>query len=70
MMAPYCWSRVNPNEDTSAEFPREIYYIDRKSAENREIVEFELASVFDLAGVQGTQAAVHRQHLPVGVPLQ
>jgi phage-related protein len=43
---------VNPNEDTSAEFPREIYYIDRKSAENREIVEFELASVFDLAGVR------------------
>ena len=43
---------INPNEDTSAEFPREIYYIDRKSAENREIVEFELASVFDLAGVR------------------
>jgi phage-related protein len=43
---------INPTEDTSAEFPREIYYIDRKSAENREIVEFELASVFDLAGVR------------------
>jgi phage-related protein len=43
---------INPNEDFSAEFPREIYYIDRKSAENREIVEFELASVFDLAGVR------------------
>lgn len=42
----------NPTEDFSAEFPREIYYIDRKSAENREIVEFELASVFDLAGVR------------------
>jgi lambda family phage minor tail protein L len=38
--------------DPTAEFPREIYYIDRKSAENREIVEFELASVFDLAGVR------------------
>ena len=38
--------------DPSAEFPREIYYIDRKSAENREVVEFELASVFDLAGVR------------------
>jgi phage-related protein len=43
---------INPTEDFSAEFPREIYYIDRKSAENREIVEFELASVFDLAGVR------------------
>ena len=39
-------------EDPSAEFPREIYYIDRKSAENRELVEFELASAFDLAGVR------------------
>jgi phage-related protein len=43
---------INPTEDFSAEFPREIYYIDRKSAENRELVEFELASVFDLAGVR------------------
>ena len=43
---------VNPTEDTSAEFPREIYYIDRKSAENRDLVEFELAAVFDLAGVR------------------
>jgi lambda family phage minor tail protein L len=43
---------VNPTADSSAEFPREIYYIDRKSAENRELVEFELASVFDLAGVR------------------
>jgi lambda family phage minor tail protein L len=37
---------INPTEDFSAEFPREIYYIDRKSAENRELVEFELASVY------------------------
>lgn len=38
--------------DPTAEFPREVYYIDRKSVESREIVEFELASVFDLAGVR------------------
>ena len=31
--------------DPTAEFPQEIYAIDRKSAENREIVEFELAAV-------------------------
>ena len=37
-------------EDTTQEFPREIYYIDRKSSENRDVVEFELASAFDLAG--------------------
>ena len=34
------------------EFPREIYYIDRKAVENRDIVTFELASVSDLAGIR------------------
>ena len=38
--------------DPNAEFPREIYTIDRKSVENREVVEFELAAAFDLAGVK------------------
>jgi len=42
----------NASADPLAEWPREIYYIDRKSAESRDIVEFELASVFDLAGVR------------------
>lgn len=43
---------VNATEDYTAEFPREIYYIDRKSAENRSVIEFELAASFDLAGVR------------------
>jgi len=38
--------------DPYAEFPRQVYYIDRLSLENRDIIEFELASVFDLAGVR------------------
>lgn len=38
--------------DSTATFPLEIYYVDRKSVENRNIVEFELASAFDLAGVR------------------
>lgn len=38
--------------DPTAEFPREIYYIDRKASETRDLVEFELASAFDLAGVR------------------
>jgi lambda family phage minor tail protein L len=38
--------------DPTAEFPREIYYIDRKTAETRDVVEFELAAAFDLAGVR------------------
>ena len=43
---------LNPTEDKTAEFPKEIYKIDRKSAENREVVEFELAAPTDLAGVR------------------
>ncbi len=43
---------VSPySPDPTAEFPREIYYLDRKTIENREVVEFELAAAFDLAGV-------------------
>jgi lambda family phage minor tail protein L len=38
--------------DPTAEFPREIYFVDRKSAENRDVVEFEMASAFDMAGVR------------------
>jgi lambda family phage minor tail protein L len=38
--------------DPTAEFPREVYYIDRKVAETRDVVEWELASAFDLAGVR------------------
>ena len=38
--------------DPTAEFPREVYYIDRKTAETRDVVEFELAAAFDLAGVR------------------
>lgn len=43
---------VNPTADPLAEWPREIYYVDRKAAENRDVVEFELASAFDLVGVR------------------
>lgn len=43
---------VSPySPDPTAEFPREIYTIDRKTVENRAVVEFELAAAFDLAGV-------------------
>jgi phage-related protein len=42
---------INATADPTAEFPREIYYVDRKVAETRDVVKFELASAFDLAGV-------------------
>ena len=45
---------VNPygTPDPTAEFPREVFYVDRKTAETRDVVEFELAAAFDLAGVR------------------
>ena len=48
----------NADADPNAEFPQEIYFIDRKSSETRELVEFELAAPTDLAGVRipGRQA--------------
>jgi lambda family phage minor tail protein L len=38
--------------DPTAEFPREVFYIDRKAVETRDVIEFELAAVFDLIGVR------------------
>lgn len=43
---------VNPTADAFAEFADDIYYIDRKSRETRDVIEFELAASFDLEGVQ------------------
>jgi len=37
--------------DVHAKFPDEIWYVDRKSAENRDVVQWELASKLDLAGM-------------------
>ena len=47
-------SNTNPfgTPDPNAEFPQEIYSIDRKATENRDIVVFELAAPTDLAGVR------------------
>ena len=50
--------------DTTAEFPQEIYKIDRKSAENREVVQFELAAVFDLAGIRAPKRQCTRTEFP------
>lgn len=38
--------------DPLAELPRDIYYIDRKSNENKNSIEFELASILDVEGVK------------------
>ena len=45
-------------------FPQEIYFIDRKSAENREVVSWELAAVFDLAGIRAPKRQCTRAIFP------
>ena len=50
--------------DPTAEFKRQIYVIDRKSAENREIVEFELAGAIDMAGVRAPKRQCTRALFP------
>ncbi len=59
-------SSDNPHgtPDPTATFPNEVYYIDRKSTENRDIIEFELAASFDLQGVRLPK----RQVLPADFP--
>lgn len=45
---------INPYgpPDSTSEFPREVYVVDRKTSETRDLIEFELAAAFDLAGVR------------------
>ena len=59
-------SQTNPfgTPDPSAEFPQEIYKIDRKSTESRDIVQFELAAPFDLAGVRSPKRICTRDNFP------
>ena len=57
-------NNTNPTEDPTAEFPKEIYAIDRKSTETREIVEFELAAPTDLAGVRIPKRQCTKKEFP------
>lgn len=50
--------------DTTAELPKEIYYIARKVTENRELVEFELAATFDLQGVRAPKRQCNQNLCP------
>jgi len=58
-------SNVNPYKvgsvDPTAEMPQEIYFIDRKVIENRDIVQFELVSTFDLIGIGAPKKLVTRE---------
>ena len=50
--------------DPSAEFKRQVFTIDRKSAETREVVEFELSGAIDMAGVRAPKRQCTRALFP------
>jgi len=50
--------------DSTQRFPDEIFFVDRKVNENKDVVEFELCSALDLAGVRIPK----RQCLPADFP--
>lgn len=43
---------VNPTADPNSHFADEVYYVDRKSTENRLVIEFELSAAWDVEGVE------------------
>jgi lambda family phage minor tail protein L len=48
----------NPDSGANAQLPKEVYYIDRKVTENRDFVEFELVSSFDMANTKAPRRLV------------
>ncbi len=59
-------SSVNPygTPDASSELPREVYFIERKAVENRDIVSFEMVGSFDLFGIGAPKKLVTRVDFP------
>ena len=57
---------INPTADPAAEFPEDIYFVDRKASENRMFIEFELASSLDLNGVKLPRRQVIQNTCPWG----
>jgi len=56
---------TNSDADPTSYFrPRDIYFIDRKSMENRDVISYEMCSAFDLVGVRLPK----RQILPDDFP--
>jgi len=50
--------------DPTAEFKRQVFIVDRKATENREVVEFELAGAIDMAGVRAPKRQCTRALFP------
>ena len=58
--------QVNPfgTPSSTTELPQEIYFIDRKTLENRELVQFECVSALDLENIRAPKRQVTRKDFP------
>lgn len=53
-----------PDADTNEEFPPEIWFVEQKTAENPEYVEFELSSALDFQNVQIPRRQIIQNYCP------
>ena len=58
------FSDGNSDADSTQELPQEVYFIHRKSLENREIVEYECVCAFDLTNVKLPKRQFTRTEFP------
>ena len=59
-------NNINPlgTPNPSAEFDKEIYYVERMISEDRDVVGFELISTFDLIGVNAPSKLANEEDFP------
>ena len=59
-------TQTNPygTPDPTAEFPKEIYFLDRKISENRDVVQWEAISALDLVNVKLPKRIATRDVFP------
>lgn len=58
------WSITGFSPDPNMQFDPDIYYVDRKSLENKSIIEFELGSALDVEGVKLPGRIVNARRCP------
>lgn len=57
---------LNPTADPDQQYPEEIWFIDQKVSENKYVIEWELASAFDLQGVMLPRRQIIQNGCPFG----
>ena len=55
---------VGLEADQHAEFPRDVFFIERKSGENKNSIQFELSSIFDLQNLKLPSRVIYANRCP------